>query len=452
MKKIALVCLETINNGGDGILADTTRYLLSREGVQVVTVQLEPEYEERFGALSPARKLVYRLTRKFNNLTHGGTFASRRLFYTKLRARYFMERFRGLDGVVVAVGMLKFKTQKFSFLFEAVTRAAERLGIPVMFSAMSVARPDVSDKRFRQLRKAVNSPCVRMITTRDGEWGAERLKRHYISREGIRFDSVGDPGLWAPRVYGIAKRKSDVLGINVIRPEIFAAYGNRAGEKEMLGFCSGLIRRLESAGRPWALFTNGVERDHQFALKLLKTLGLDESRLMPRPQGAEELVRTVSRFGLVLGARLHACIAATALGIPAAGLLWDDKLRFFAKTLGRENCFTEVDEADPDRVLSLLSEAEKTPVDTDAVLRLALRTQEEIGRFAELVRREKLIPASEQPARPGKHVAELRAFAVPCKIHRVYNCQTYRRLAQPGEQPVAPVYVRHGEPAQTRAQ
>ena len=39
MKKIALVCLETINSGGDGILADTTRYLLSREGVQVVTVK-----------------------------------------------------------------------------------------------------------------------------------------------------------------------------------------------------------------------------------------------------------------------------------------------------------------------------------------------------------------------------------------------------------------------------
>ncbi len=433
MKQIALVCLETINNGGDGILADTTRYLLSQENVRVVTVQLEPEYEERFGALDPARKLVYRATRKFNKLTHGGSFATKRLFYTKLRKQYFVERFRGLDGVVVAIGMLKFRTQKFSFLFEAVTKAADQLNIPVMFSAVSVARPDEKDKRYRQLKKAVNSPSVRVVTTRDGEWGVERLRKHYISREGIFISGAGDPGLWSPRVYGIEKQPGGILGINVIRPEIFAAYGNNAGEAEMLRFYSGLIERLTGMGRPWALFTNGVERDHEFALKLVNRLGLDESCLMPRPMSARELVMTESRFCLVLGARLHACIAAAALGIPVAGLLWDDKLRFFAKTLGRENCFMEVDEADPDRALTLLSEAEKTPVDTGATALLALQTRDGIRQFMHIVDREKLISASEQPVDPGKYIQELRAFAMPYKIHRVYNSQTYRRLAKPGE-------------------
>ena len=433
MKQIALVCLETINNGGDGILADTTRYLLSQENVRVVTVQLEPEYEERFGALDPARKLVYRATRKFNKLTHGGSFATKRLFYTKLRKQYFVERFRGLDGVVVAIGMLKFRTQKFSFLFEAVTEAANQLNIPVMFSAVSVARPDEKDKRYRQLKKAVNSPSVRVVTTRDGEWGVERLKKHYISREGIFISGAGDPGLWSPRVYGIEKQPGGILGINVIRPEIFAAYGNTAGEAEMLRFYSGLIERLTGMGRPWALFTNGVERDHEFALKLVHRLGLDESCLMPRPMSARELVMTESRFSLVLGARLHACIAAAALGIPVAGLLWDDKLRFFAKTLGRENCFMEVDEADPDRAIRLLSEAEKTPVDTGATALLALQTRDGIRQFMHIVDREKLISASKQPADPGKYIQELRAFAMPYKIHRVYNSQTYRRLAKPGE-------------------
>ena len=433
MKQIALVCLETINNGGDGILADTTRYLLSQENVRVVTVQLEPEYEERFGALDPARKLVYRATRKFNKLTHGGSFATKRLFYTKLRKQYFVERFRGLDGVVVAIGMLKFRTQKFSFLFEAVTEAADQLNIPVMFSAVSVARPDEKDKRYRQLKKAVNSPSVRVVTTRDGEWGVERLKNYYISREEIFISGAGDPGLWSPRVYGIEKQPGGILGINVIRPEIFAAYGNNAGEKEMLRFYTGLIGRLTQMGRPWALFTNGVERDHEFALKLVHRLGLDESCLMPRPMSARELVMTESRFSLVLGARLHACIAAAALGIPVAGLLWDDKLRFFARTLGRENCFMEVDEADPDRALKLLSEAEKTPVDTGATALLALQTRDGIRQFMHIVDREKLISASEQPADPGKYIQELRAFAMPYKIHRVYNSQTYRRLAKPGE-------------------
>ena len=429
MKQIALVCLETINNGGDGILADTTRYLLSQENVRVVTVQLEPEYEERFGALDPASKLVYRATRKFNKLTHGGSFATKRLFYTKLRKQYFVERFRGLDGVVVAIGMLKFRTQKFSFLFEAVTKAADQLNIPVMFSAVSVARPDEKDKRYRQLKNAVNSPSVRVVTTRDGEWGVERLRKHYISREGIFISGAGDPGLWSPRVYGIEKQPGGILGINVIRPEIFAAYGNNAGEKEMLSFYTGLIGRLTQMGRPWALFTNGVEMDHEFALKLIHRLGLDESCLMPRPMSARELVMTESRFCLVLGARLHACIAAAALGIPVAGLLWDDKLRFFARTLGRENCFMEVDDADPDRALTLLSEAEKTPVDTGATALLALQTRDGIRQFMHIVDREKLISASKQ----GKYIQELRAFAMPYKIHRVYNSQTYRRLAKPGE-------------------
>ncbi|MCR4621958.1 MAG: polysaccharide pyruvyl transferase family protein, partial [Clostridiales bacterium] len=230
---------------------------------------------------------------------------------------------------------------------------------------------------------------VRIVTTRDGEWGVERLKGHYISREGILSAKAGDPGLWAPLVYGIEKQDSGVLGINVIRPEIFAAYGNRAGEKEMLEFYSELIRCLEEAGRPWALFTNGVDRDFKFAQKLVNRLGLEPNRLLPKPESAAELVRTVSGFGLVLGVRLHACIAAAALSIPVAGLMWDDKLRFFARVLDRENCFMEVDEADPDRALTLLSEADKTPIDTGSISRLALQTRDGIRQFMHIVDLEK---------------------------------------------------------------
>lgn len=385
MKKIALVCLETINNGGDDILAETMRYLLEGEGASVRKIQIEPDYEEKWSHLNLFEKLEYRITRRLNRLLKGKSFFIQRRFYSRFLRDYFRDEFTGFDGIVVALGMFKFRTQKFSFLFDAITDAAERLGVPVMLNSMSIARPDANDKRYHQLVKALNRPAVKLITTRDGEWGLERLREHYIKRKDLAADWAGDPGLWAAEAYGAVKKDGGVTGINLIRPKIIGAYLNDVTPEEMHAFYAGLIAELERKKVNWVLFSNGVEDDYEFGRGLIADLGLDENRLLPRPKNAGELVETIAGFSRILGVRLHACIVAAALGVPFIGLSWDDKLRYFAKTMGLEENFIEVEGAKPEEAARLLADGPIKAPDADTVRQAAEKTRRSVIRFLDMV-------------------------------------------------------------------
>ena len=54
------------------------------------------------------------------------------------------------DAVILSVGMLKFATQEFSYFFDMITGECQRKCIPVMMSAMSIAKPDRNDWRYHQ--------------------------------------------------------------------------------------------------------------------------------------------------------------------------------------------------------------------------------------------------------------------------------------------------------------
>lgn len=134
--------------------------------------------------------------------------------------RYYLQTVKNADYVIYAVGALKYSTQNFSYSFNLINRIANKHKIPVLMSAMSIEKPNPNDWRYRQLISAVNLPCVRMITTRDGIHGLERLNQYYIKRQNIVTDYVGDPALWAPECYQIDKNKdSNVIGIGLIRTE-----------------------------------------------------------------------------------------------------------------------------------------------------------------------------------------------------------------------------------------
>lgn len=257
--------------------------------------------------------------------------------------------------------MLKYSTQNFSYVFHIINKIANKKNIPVLMSAMSVETPSREDWRYQQLVRAVNYPCVKMITIRDGQFGLERLRKHYIKSNTIISDYVGDPALWAPECYNIHKKDGHEkirLGIGLIRPNIYEDYKGGISRKELIDIYKKFVSSvIDSNEFDFYLFCNGMKEDYQLGLQLVRELNLPESKLIKRPTSAKELVELVSDFDIVFGARLHSCITSFALDIPVSGLLWDNKLDFFSESMGIREFFNDFDDLRNNRIVDNLRKA-----------------------------------------------------------------------------------------------
>lgn len=100
-----------------------------------------------------------------------------------------------------------------------------------------------------------------------------------------------------------------------------------------------------------------MDEDYEMAKGLISDMNLSEDKLLPRPETGEDYVNMINSFDAIIGARLHSCITAFSLGIPVAGLLWDDKLRFFSKSMGIQDFFTEEKDLDANLIVDRLEAA-----------------------------------------------------------------------------------------------
>lgn len=89
----------------------------------------------------------------------------------------------------------------------------------------------------------------------------------------------------------------------------------------------------------------------------------------------------ISGFKAIFGARLHACITAVSLGIPVSGLLWDDKLEFFSRTMKIRQYFSEVKELDSCMVVDKIESAIKHDLDIDNIDYYKQKTLMSIKKF-----------------------------------------------------------------------
>ena len=204
-KKIALFSLDNISNTGDELLGVTTEWLIKRSASwNIIKAQFTPLKDKtligkiKSVLLKPYLSLIYR-----TGIDRNGK--SLDFYYRSVYNSYFKKIIADADAVMLSVGMLKFATQEFSYFFDMITRECQRKDIPVMMSAMSIAKPDRNDWRYHQLVRAINRECVKSITTRDGNDGLVPLRDFYIKNSNIRTDYVGDPALWIPDAYQVNK-------------------------------------------------------------------------------------------------------------------------------------------------------------------------------------------------------------------------------------------------------
>ena len=359
MKTVAgVLSIENLNNVGEVFMQNVTGILLKEAGIsKVITIPYAPS----------CNKLEYGLWWK-NIISSVISFFAWFVFpkkrdpllsfaYRFKYKKFYEEELKKVNAIIYAVGMLKYSTQDHSYIFHLINKIASDYGIPVMMSAMSIEKPDANDWRYRQLVEAVNMPCVKVITTRDGKNGLDRLNSYYVKNKNIFTDFVGDSALFIPEIYRTKKQERDCIGIGVIRKNICRDYGNDFSSVQLLDFYVSLVRNLEKRRVNWVLFCNGMIEDYRFGKLILKKAGLDKSKLLPIPRSPQEFLDMITRFKVVFGARLHACISSFALDVPVVGFFWDDKLRFFAETMKIQSLFCEATELDSEAVSEKLINA-----------------------------------------------------------------------------------------------
>lgn len=314
MKKILLMGLEKNTNLGDGVIAQCTRYLLqkiiSELGIECTIDSLDI-IEDNYNHIFNYDLLIFA----------GG-------------------------------GIIKYQYQKFYDYISKIIAIAEKHQIPVLFNAVGVEGYDDNDIRCIQLKNAINCSCVKSITVRDD---IDTLLNNYITNQKIYIKKVSDPAVWTNIVYNKEKKESKLIGIGVIREGIFESNGIEIARQNIFEFWKNIIEELDKRKQKWKIFTNGWSSDMKFAINLMKYMDRKDEinqLVIPSPKTTMDLIDTISEFQGVIAARLHANIISYSLDIPSVGIVWNEKCKFWSKSIGYPERFFYINKFDARQIVN----------------------------------------------------------------------------------------------------
>lgn len=349
------------DNIGDPVIGETCKYLIERicrENNILATVNKNPLFPPpNFKKYWITRFLRYRFRKdpgEFKRIFAFLVLKFHNLFNPLLR-NYYKRIIKNADMVIFAGGgMLKYRSQEFWAADYMILNYCEKYNVPVYFNAIGIEGYDESNFISRLIKKLINKKCVKAITTRDD---IISLKKYIPS---ISDDNVvGDPALYSNELY-IPAKQTDIIGVGTIRCGIFHANGIMIEEDELIEFYCEIIKRLQNKNYKWQLFTNGTVGDYNLALKTLEKMNIEPNNtiLAKRPENSGELINLITSYKGIIANRMHAHIIATSFNIPAVGLIWNNKIKWFAKHIGCPERFFEASEMkDYDRIFETFEKA-----------------------------------------------------------------------------------------------
>ncbi|EKL9828091.1 polysaccharide pyruvyl transferase family protein [Vibrio alginolyticus] len=339
MKKIKLVGYLGDKNLGDQILADSAEFLIN-ENILSEQVTVERYDFSHIGKLSFLERVGKRIGVKYSF----GKILEKEI------SKFDLKTFESIDAIVFAGGgMIKYKHQNCWLHVSLIISAAIKLKIPVYLHAVGVEGYDEKDERCQLLSKYLNSEVVKKISTRDD---LETLRERYI-KENIKTERVADSAVLSSSVYNISKKKSNVIGLGLVRGDIFKDHGIPFSRNDVVDLYSSLLKELESQGIEYQLFTNGLSFDSELIADISSKTGLNLQVI--EPSSPEQLMEVISNFKGVIAARLHACIVSYSLDIPVVGLVWNNKLRMFGQHIGYSDRFLSNEDFNSNEIIKLLN-------------------------------------------------------------------------------------------------
>jgi len=241
---------------------------------------------------------------------------------------------------------------------------AQEKNIPVLFSSIGVEQYSETDPRCQNLKTALNLPCVKQITTRDD---LESL-RQYIERKEILIDRVADPAVFSDKVFEpflAPEKRKGLIGLVVVRKGIFSDNQIKFSEDEQIRFWLDTVEILKNEGYDYEFLTTGHFSDEVFLDNLCRNHDVSPAKCSININYPEDLIDKISSYDGLIAYRLHAGIAAYALGVPAIGLTWNQKVSMFYDAIGYSGRAFESADWNGETIVSALKKAMEEGVKKD---------------------------------------------------------------------------------------
>ncbi|MFI3260174.1 MAG: polysaccharide pyruvyl transferase family protein [bacterium] len=330
MKKeqtIAIFSRKNITNYGDPIIGDCLQYIINQ-----------------FVDKKNFKVKIYDIYKHKND--------------TEKRNKYYKKVVKDSSAVVFPGGGIN--SLKFNQLIKELIDTCEEENVNFYFNAIGLLKINPNEENVELLKELFNTDCVKQITTR----GDFTCLQSYAPDK--RISNISDPGIFASETYNVKKdKKSEVIGLGLIRPEIFEANKNSQSVETIFKMYKDLINVMIEKKVEFKLFCNGMKKDYEFGLEVLNELNLDVDKYMADlPKSSIELVECISQFKGIIAARMHANIIATSLDVPTVGLVWNDKMNLFAAMIDRKEFYlSEKDLMDANKIYNKLQSSIKKSYD-----------------------------------------------------------------------------------------
>lgn len=362
-RKILVIGERYSANLGDPIICESVYYLLKKKDsrLEIDFLDLSGRQDYQTGSDSLRQARLSGLKRKASTFFTGRGLDTDYLAFKKYHDKnktYFRQKIEQGDYDLAVFAGGQIFMDYFVFPIQTVVESLADRNITVIFNACGSG--EITSKRMRTvLGQSLSRDNVRVISGRDDL----EVIRNLLDKKEPEVIKTHDPALWAGEVYGVTRKKSDLIGLGIM-------FAYNMEYKEQLDFWTGLIRTLDRQNIKWRLFCNGCPRDYSFARQLLISMNFQQEeigeRLLAAPGRPEELVEIIAGFRGIISFRLHSHVVAAALDVPGIAIHWDDKLTYFFDSLGLGDRVFSL-EAEAGRVIGALKEALDTGYDRDLI-------------------------------------------------------------------------------------
>lgn len=348
-------------NVGDGLLAEALLHHLRADLPEIPVLGVDIDGKTGYAAGEDRRGWKRSLPVPFALRRHLRSRAA----YRRMRARITAIRAEtgGLSAFVIGGGQLITATSDyFPARLAAVLDDAREHRVPVYVHAVGVSEAETwraADARLLA-RALADRTCLRRAGVRDTH--SKRLWD--LLAPEVPAVLAPDPGVVADVLpHRRGESEPGRIGIGVMAPKVVREI-MKTGDGAGAAFYRDLCRALADRDFCLQLFTNGDPGDEAF----LDTLFADGTianiaERAPRPRNPAALLEIVGGCGAIAAHRMHANIAAYALGIPHVGLGWDPKLEGFFALSGRSGFLLGPGPGSAARAADAVTRALETPWD-----------------------------------------------------------------------------------------
>ena len=251
--------------------------------------------------------------------------------------------------------LFNYKYQTFYERTAVTLEMCEEYHKPVIFSAIGVEGYDEDNEKCQRLKKTLNFDCVKQITTRDDYESLTQFKE----KEDMLIGKVSDPAVFTAPVFRnfVSQEKQKKICVFVLRANGFKDNKVDFDRDASAKLWKDLADVLEARGYDYEFITSGHFGDEAFLDLLIKKYNLPESKCVFNMNAPDELIRRISSYEGVVSCRLHPSIISFSLDVPAVGLVWNSKVKFFYDSIGYGDRALEMEDITAEKVADALEMA-----------------------------------------------------------------------------------------------